>query len=119
MRVLGALCVIAAMVLSTGGVAYRIKADPRAGHAAAPTAPAEAQPESCPADEGAAAKPVVIKLEQLPSAKEFISLNGSGYNYSDPRRAPPIVPEPVSPESGSAESEAGSSPPPASPRSSD
>jgi hypothetical protein len=126
MRVLGTLCVIAALVLSTGGVAYRIKADPQpqAGGvaSAATTAPADldeseaqaeqsADPESCPADGGAAPKPVVIELEQLPPAKEFISLNGSGYNYSDPRRVPAVVPEQPSPQAETPQSS-----PPATPQ---
>jgi len=84
---------------------------------AAPTTPANAdeagaetpqaaEPGSCPAAEGASPKPVVIRLERLPSPKGFIPLNSSGYNYSDPRRVPAIVPEPTSPEPASAEAAA-------------
>jgi hypothetical protein len=106
MRVLGAFCVAAALVLSTGGVAYRIKADPQPQLSrVAPSAPAaqasadeaSAQAEqvnetgSCPAPGGASSKPVVIQIERMPSEKEFISLNSSGYNYSDPRRVPAAV----------------------------
>ena len=100
---------VAALVLSTGGVAYRIKADPQPNASrVAPGAPA-AQAEqlddagSCPAEGRAASKPVVIQIEQIPPAKEFISLNSSGYNYSDPRRVPAVAPPQTSPEGGSPE----------------
>jgi hypothetical protein len=128
MRVLGLLCVAAALALSSGGVAYRIKADPQPqpGRVApgTVTTPAEAEQTatsaadtgSCPAPDEAPPKPIVIKLERLPSAKEFISLNGSGYNYTGPGRIPTVLPEPASPESSSAEDEAGTSTAPASPR---
>lgn len=122
MRVLGALCVAAALVLSTGGVAYRIKADPQpeASHAAPvePIAKTEQAPDSgtCPAPEGASSRPVVIQLERSPSANEFISLNTSGYNYSDPRRVPAAAPRRPSSESESTEPAGAESPVPATPQ---
>ncbi len=116
MRVLGALCVAAALVLSTGGVAYRIKAEPEASRVtpveqAAATdgdpriAKTEQAPDpgTCPAPEGASSKPVVVQLKGAPPSKDFVPLNTSGYNYADPRHVPAVVPDPPPTEAEAAD----------------
>ena len=94
MRTVGVVLVILTLAFGAGGVARRPLADTGPGEVA-PAAP----PAQNDADAGgscsAPAPPVSVQIDlsKSPAPKDFISLNGRGYNYRQPGEPPQIIPD--------------------------
>jgi hypothetical protein len=104
MRALGTFCVAVALVLSTGGVAFRSLAEPVTETAATEAEPEQAQ---CRLREPRGAEREEFDLSELAKRERpgFVPLNGQGYNYQKPgvwypdvparKSAPPASPAPA------------------------
>ncbi len=98
MRAFGVTLVTLALVLGAGGVARRPLAD-TSGTPAAGAPPAESAPPADNADAGGSCKnlppPRVVEIDmgKFQPPKDFVSLNGRGYNYRQPGEPPQIIPD--------------------------